>query len=136
MGKVGPNPQTNDRSSLVMDLVRSEDKTMNHSDPMRTQTCVILVTPLLSEMTLTIITIGANKTHVGSIAQVRLCALLPMVNRDIMCSSRELEGLRKYLRVKNEPSGVGNESTRVKDESSRKVVTRIELEAGKDSVLG
>jgi len=43
MGKVGPNPQTNDRSSLVMDLVRSEDKTMNHSDPMRAQTCVILV---------------------------------------------------------------------------------------------
>ena len=43
MGKVGPNPQTNDHSSLVMDLVRSEDKTTNHSDPTRAQTCVILV---------------------------------------------------------------------------------------------
>jgi len=43
MGKVGPNPQTNDRSSLVTDLVRSEDKTTNHSDPERAQTCVILV---------------------------------------------------------------------------------------------
>jgi len=43
MRKVGPNPQTNDRSSLVTDLVRSEDKTTNRTDPARAQTCVILV---------------------------------------------------------------------------------------------
>jgi len=43
MGKVGPNAWTNDRTSLVTDLIRSEDKTTNHSDPKRSQTCVILV---------------------------------------------------------------------------------------------
>ncbi len=83
MGKVGPNHWTNDHKSFIMDMVRSEDKTTNCTDPEGTQTCVILVTPLLSEMTLTIITIGTNNTHVGSIAQVRLHTLLPIVDCDI-----------------------------------------------------
>jgi len=43
MGKVGPNPQTNDRRSSRTNMVGSEDKTMNLTDPKRAQTCVILV---------------------------------------------------------------------------------------------
>ena len=86
MRKVGPYPQTNDHSSLVMDLVRSEDKTMNHGDPTRAQTCVILVTPLLSEMTLTRTTTRIRNIDVGSIAQEIVHALLPIVDHDITCS--------------------------------------------------
>jgi len=44
MGKVGPNPQTNDHRSFRTNMVGSEDKTTNLTDPKRTQTCVILVT--------------------------------------------------------------------------------------------
>jgi len=85
MGKVGPKPQTNDHRSLRTNMVGSEDKTTNLTDPKGTQTCVILVTPLLSEMTLTSITVSTNNTHVRSIMHVRLHALLPIVSHDIMC---------------------------------------------------
>jgi len=43
MGKVGLNYWTNDRRTFGTNLVGSEDKTMNHTDPKRAQTCVILV---------------------------------------------------------------------------------------------
>jgi len=43
MGKVGPNHWSSNQVILSTNLVTHEDKTRNHSDPMRGQTCVILV---------------------------------------------------------------------------------------------
>jgi len=43
MGKVGPNHWSSNQVILSTNLVTHEDKTRNHSDPMRAQTCVILV---------------------------------------------------------------------------------------------
>jgi len=43
MGKVGPNHWSSNQVTLKTNLVTHEDKTSNHTDPMRAQTCVILV---------------------------------------------------------------------------------------------
>jgi len=43
MGKIGPNHSTNKQIFFRTNLVTSEDKTTNHTNPVRTQTCVILV---------------------------------------------------------------------------------------------
>jgi len=43
MGKVGPNHWSSNQVTLRTILVSHEDKTRNHTDPMRAQTCVILV---------------------------------------------------------------------------------------------
>jgi len=53
MGNIGPNHWTNSQMFFKMILVRSKDKSMNHTLSMETQIWVICVTPLLSEMKLT-----------------------------------------------------------------------------------
>ena len=43
MGKVGPNHWSSNQVIFRTILVTHEDKTRNHTDTMRAQTCVILV---------------------------------------------------------------------------------------------
>jgi len=51
-----------------MNLVTSEQKTINNTNPVRTQTCVILVTDTQS------IRLGALRTYANA-AQVDICAI-------------------------------------------------------------